>query len=76
MILTHTLNNLTEEEISILFFIGDKLFSPLGIKFKINYIKMFRIHVLIPIIDTLRSQALEEKHNIFDSLKEKISNQI
>jgi len=76
MILSHTLKNLTEEEISLLFLIGDILFSPLGIDFKFNYIKMFRVNIILPIIDTLKSQALEEKYNIFDSLKEKISNQI
>ena len=76
MILSHTLNNLTEEELSLLFFIGDKIMSPLGVEVKRDHLKMLKVHVIDSIIEHLKTESLEEYKNIFDSLKEKISNQI
>ena len=76
MILSSTLNSLTEEELSILFYIGHQIFLPQNIDIKFDYLKMLRVHTIIPMIDFLKTQALEDKIIFFDSLKEKISNQI
>jgi len=76
MILSDTIRSLTEEELSILFFIGDKILSPLGVDVKVEHLKMLKVHALVSILESLKLQALEEKTIFFDSLKEKISNQI
>jgi len=72
MIYSHTLQNLTEEEVSIIYLICQR-FLP----FEPNHmtLKTLRIPVVLKIIDTLKPQALEEKQSIFDSLKEKLSAQ-
>jgi hypothetical protein len=72
MIYSYTLNSLTEEEISILYLIGEKFLS-----FEPNFdvLKTLRIPVVLKLIDILKPQALEEKQEIFNSLKEKLSAQ-
>jgi len=72
MILYSTLKSLTEEELSILFLITQKFFS-----WEINYkiLTTLRVDIVSKIIDVLKPQALEEKQEIFDKLKEKILSQ-
>jgi hypothetical protein len=72
MIYSHTLNDLSEEEISILYFIAGKVLT-----FEPNFdiLKALRIPVILKILDVLKPQALEEKKEIFDKLKEKLSAQ-
>ena len=72
MIYSHTLNDLTEEEISILYLIAGKVLT-----FEPNFdiLKALRIPVILKILDVLKPQALEEKKEIFDKLKEKLSAQ-
>jgi hypothetical protein len=72
MIFSYTLNSLTEEEISILYLIGGK-FLPFEPNFEI--LKTLRIPIVLKILDVLKPQALEEKQEIFNSLKEKLSTQ-
>lgn len=72
MILTNTINSLTEDELSLLFFIGQKFFS-----WEINFsvIKALRVDIVIRLLDILKPQALEEKQDIFVKLKEKLLSQ-
>jgi len=72
MIFSYTLNSLTEEEISILYLIGGK-FLPFEPNFEV--LKALRIPIVLKLIDILKPQALEEKQEIFNSLKEKLSAQ-
>jgi hypothetical protein len=72
MIYSYTLNSLTEEEISILYLIANK-FLPFEPNF--TTLKTLRIPVVLKLIDVLKPQALEEKQEIFDKLKEKLSAQ-
>jgi hypothetical protein len=72
MIFSHTLQSLTEEEVSILYLICQR-FLP----FEPNHmtLKTLRIPIILKIIDVLKPQALDEKQTIFDTLKEKLSAQ-
>jgi len=72
MIYSYTLNSLTEDELSILFFISVNYLKPLGIEPKYDFLKMLKKHAVIPIIENLKQQAQEESKNIFDTLKEKL----
>ena len=72
MIYSYTLNSLTEDELSILFFICDHYLKPIGIDTKYDFLKMLKKHAVIPIIESLKQQAQEESKNIFDTLKEKL----
>jgi hypothetical protein len=72
MIYSHTLNDLSEEEISILYFIAGRVLS---FEPNFNILKTLRIPAVLRIIDVLKPQALEEKKEIFDKLKEKLSAQ-
>ena len=76
MILSETLNKLSEEELSLLYFIGNEIFLPLGINVNNDLLKGLKVHMVIPLIENFKNNALEDKKIIFDSLKEKISNQI
>jgi len=73
MIYQSTINSLTEDELSVLFFIFNYFFESIGIEPRIEFIKMMKIDALQKIIDVLRPQALVEKQEIFDSLKKKLS---
>lgn len=73
MIYRSTINNLTEEELSILFLIADKFLSPLNVDTTINFVKMLRVDIVCKIIDVLKSQAQEQYQNIFDTLKKKLT---
>lgn len=75
MIYQSTINSLTEEELSILFFITEKFLSPLSIDIKINFVKMLKLNVIFKMIEILQQQALDENKNIFDSLKNKLAQQ-
>lgn len=75
MIYGQTLRSLSEDEISILFLICDKLLSPCNVDLSFNYLKMLRLDVTCKIIDVLETQALEEKKEIFRSLKNKLTQQ-
>jgi len=72
MIYSHTLQGLTEEEVSILYLICQR-FLP----FEPNHttLRTLRIPVVLKIIDVLKPQGLDEKQTIFDTLKEKLSAQ-
>jgi len=72
MFFTQTLNELNEEELSILFLICQKYLEPLGIHATFNFVKMLKKDITFRIIDVLKSQALEEKKEVFDSLKKKL----
>jgi hypothetical protein len=72
MFFTQTLNELNEEELSILFLICQKYLEPLGIQATFNFVKMLKKDITFRIIDVLKSQALEEKKEVFDSLKKKL----
>lgn len=71
MITANTLQTLTEEEISILFFIVEKSMPWLQPNF--NFIKLLRKDITLRIIDVLKRQAIPEKQSIFDTLKEKLA---
>jgi len=73
MIFQSTLDTLTEEEESILFLICYKFIAPLGYDTKYNFLKSLRVNVVLGIIDVLKSQALPEKQEIFESLKKKLT---
>jgi len=73
MIFNSTIASLTEDELSILFLICDKFLAPLNIETKIDFIKMLKINVICNIIDILKPQAQEQYHEIFDSLKKKLT---
>lgn len=73
MIYQSTIDNLSEDELSILFLICQKFFDPINLEAKINYVKMLRVNIILSIIDILKAQALEEKKEIFDSLKKKLT---
>ena len=72
MIYSHTLHDLTEEEISVLYLIAGRVLS---FEPNFNILKALRIPAVLKIIDVLKPQALEEKKDIFDKLKEKLSAQ-
>jgi len=76
MIYSHTLNTLTEDELSILFYICELYFKPIDIEIKFDFLKMLKKQTIIPIIEKLKHQAQEEKKNIFDTLKEKLLQEI
>jgi hypothetical protein len=71
MIFSHTLDALSEDEISILYFITASSMPWLDVKH--DYLKLLRKDIVYKIIDVLKNQALDEYKNIFDSLKEKLA---
>lgn len=71
MITTHTIKTLSEEEVSVLFFIIEQ--SMPWLTPNINFIKLLRKDITFKILDTLKRQALPDKQNIFDTLKEKLA---
>jgi len=72
MIYEQTLRSLNEDELSILFLICEKMFEPININAKFQYLKMLRLNVILKMIDVLQTQAYEEKKEIFNSLKKKL----
>jgi hypothetical protein len=76
MIYNWELDSLADDEKSILFFIVQKSLEPLGYEPNVKWINMLRKDLTFKIIDTLKRQAPEQNHQIFDSLKEKLSNKI
>jgi len=76
MIYSWELDTLTDDEKSILFFIVQKSLEPLGYEPNVRCISMLKRDLTLKIIDTLKKQAPEENHQIFDNLKEKLSNKI
>ena len=76
MIYSYTLNSLTEDELSILFYICELYFKPIDIEIKFDFLKMLKKNTIIPIIERLKQQAREENKNIFDTLKEKLLQEI
>ena len=73
MIFRSTINTLSEEELSILYLIIHNALGPFGIEPRLDFIKMFRLDILLRIIDVLKPQALPDKQDIFDSLKKKLT---
>lgn len=73
MIYEQTLRSLDEEELSILFLICEKMFEPIKINATFQYLKMLRLNVILKMIDVLQTQALEEKKEVFNSLKKKLT---
>lgn len=73
MIYNSTIASLTEEELSILFLICDKFLAPLNIETKIDFVRMLRVNVICNILDVLKPQSLEQFHEVFDSLKKKLT---
>ena len=73
MIYEQTLRSLDEEELSILFLICEKMFEPISIHATFHYLKMLRLNVILKMIDVLQAQALEEKKEVFVSLKKKLT---
>jgi len=73
MITSHTINSLTEDELSILFYICQRVLEPIKIDACIDYVKMLRVDLTCRIIDTLHNQALDDKKEIFVSLKKKLT---
>lgn len=73
MIYEQTLRSLDEEELSILFLICEKMFEPIKISATFQYLKMLRLNVILKMIDVLQTQALEEKKEVFNSLKKKLT---
>ena len=71
MIFSHTLDTLSEDEISILYLITASSMPWLDVKR--DYLKFLRKDIVYKIIDILKNQALDEYKNIFDSLKEKLA---
>jgi hypothetical protein len=76
MIYNWELDSLTDDEKSVLFFIVHKSLEPLGYEPNVGWISMLKRDLTVKIIDTLKRQAPEENHQVFDSLKEKLSNKI
>ena len=76
MIYSYTLNSLTEDELSILFYICELYFKPIDIDIRYDFFKMLKKNTIIPIIERLKQQAQEENKNIFDTLKEKLLQEI
>jgi len=75
MIYSHTLKELTEEELSVLFFICERFLACIGLEIKYDYLKMLRLDVVLRMIDVLKAQALDDKKIIFDNLKNKLAQQ-
>lgn len=75
MIYQSKINELDENELSILFLILDKFFRPLNLEAKLEYVKMLRLDVICGMIDVLKTQAIDEYKNIFESLKNKLLSQ-
>lgn len=75
MIYGQTLRSLTEDELSILFFICDRMLAPLKLESTFHFLKFLRLDVTCRIIDVLETQALDDKKEIFKSLKNKLSQQ-
>ncbi|NBW56592.1 hypothetical protein EBR43_02170 [bacterium] len=73
MIFQGKINELTEDELSILFLICEKFLQPLGMSASLHFVKMLDINVVCKIVDVLKPQALLEKQEIFDNLKKKLS---
>lgn len=74
MIHSETIKLLTDEELSILYYIcGHPLVLGSFVAPDIKFIKMFRINILIKLIEQFKQHALEENKNIFDKLSEKLS---
>lgn len=71
MIFSHTLDSLSEDEISILYFIAASTMPWLDIKR--DFLKYLRKDIVFRIIEVLKKQALDEYKSIFDTLREKLA---
>jgi len=72
MIHSETLKQLTEDELSILYYIFYDSLKIENFNVQFRHIQMLRAGVLYKLLDKYRTQALETSHKIFDSLKEKL----
>lgn len=74
MIHSNTIKLLTEEELSILLYIcGHPMVLGQMVAPNIKFIKMFKLNILLQLIEIFKNHALEDKKNIFDNLKKKLS---
>ena len=74
MIHSETLKLLTEDELAILFYIcGHPQVLGSMVQPKIEFIRMFKLNVLVRLIEIFKNHALEDKKNIFDELLKKLS---
>jgi hypothetical protein len=71
MIFSHTLDSLSEDEISILYFIVASTMPWLDTKR--DFLKYLRKDIVFRIIEVLKKQALDEYKSIFDTLREKLA---
>jgi len=72
MIHSETLKQLTEDELSILYYIFYDSLKIENFNVQFRHIQMLRAGVLYKLLDKYRTQALETSHKILDSLKEKL----
>jgi len=73
MIFSSTIDTLTEDELSVLFYICHRVFEPIGLEATLQFVKMLRIDITCKIIDVLQAQALDDKKEIFSSLRKKLT---
>jgi len=74
MIHSETIKLLTDEELSILYYIcGHPLVLGRCVTPDVKFIKMFKLNILLKLIEQFKHHALEENKNIFDKLSEKLS---
>lgn len=74
MIHSETIKLLTEDELSILYYIcGHPMILGKFVAPDIKFIRMFKIDRLLQLIEIFKQHALEDKKNIFDELSKKLS---
>jgi len=74
MIHSDTLKILTEDELSILFYIcGHPLILGSYVAPKIDFIKMFKLDHTLKLIEIFKNHALDDKKEIFDNLAKKLT---
>ena len=71
MIHNHTLKELTEDEYTLLYAVGDSIFGRIGLQLKVEWLKMLRVDVLIHLLNNI-SNLKEEYHPLRESLVGKL----
>jgi len=71
MIHYQTLKELTEEEYTLLYAVGDTIFTRMGMSLKVEWLKMLRVDILIHLLNNI-TNLKEEYHPLRESLVGKL----
>ena len=76
MIYDHTLRSLSEDELALIFLIGENTFSSLGMEVNYNFLKFLRRDVVLFELEKIKRQIADAHKDMVTHLQKKIAENI